>query len=103
MGVVPMTDREMLTDWIGDFIAYWQLSGFSEQDAADAIMCVLSGYPTLFAQEKPRLAPDPVALCETLANPRGRERVDGRCDYLLALHQSSQKSASSASPAPTQC
>lgn len=62
-----MTDREMLADWIGDFLWHWQGSGLSEDDAANAIMCVLSDYPTLFAQETAHHAPDAEALFDTLA------------------------------------
>lgn len=44
-----MSDREVITDWIGDFLVSWRDTRISEQNAAEAIMFVLSGYPTLFA------------------------------------------------------
>lgn len=89
-GAAP-NDRSMLTDWIGDFLAYWRDSGISEQDAADAIICVLAGYPALFEKEIARPCPDAVALYETLANPNRRGRLCGCCDALWELHQSSKK------------
>lgn len=79
-----MNDREMLTDWIGDFLWHWRLSGLSEDDAVDVIMCVLSDYPTLFARETAHHAPDAEALVGILSNRSLQEKL-GVCDVRSAL------------------
>ena len=89
--VADMGDKEVLADWVGDFLVYRRNSGIDEQDAANTIMRVLSRYAALFAKSVARPCSDPIALYETLANPNRRGRLCGCCDVLSELHQSSKK------------
>lgn len=67
----PTDDKAMAADWIAGFQWQWQWqwrnSGFQEYEAAEVIMLLLSGYPTLFAKNQYRPYPNEEVLFGKLA------------------------------------